>query len=223
MNGCLWPRVGAAVVVLACALVARANDATDVIVSPPEGANTPPAADHEVPRRLPSIFPAQPRGQSTDGFGPRTALDPAAVAPANVPPAAAGVLGFYNNPQAAATLSQIPATPPVPRPVTRLVYAPRKPYQGLTQESTLSPYLNLFRDDDAQALPSYHMFVRPRIEQRQINAQQQREVERINRTVRTLEYEQSVRPGPAGGIPATGHGTRFLNTAGYYAQPKERR
>jgi hypothetical protein len=141
-----------------------------------------------------------------------------------VPPSAAGVLAYYNNPQAAATLSQIPGRPVTARPPQRMVGAAAKPFAAVDREPTISPYLNLFRDDleGNKGVSNYFTLVRPQLRQQQANQQQFREIQRLEQQVRTLQYQQDLGTTNSAGVPATGHRTRFFDTGAFYVQPRRR-
>jgi hypothetical protein len=98
------------------------------------------------------------------------------------------------------------------------------------QRPTVSPYLNLTRLD-VSPLPNYYAFVRPEIQQRQVNVQQQSFILRQQGEILGLQ-RQMIQPGgpqmiqPGG--PSTGTGSGFmvtgnlhsyLNTTGYYPLP----
>jgi hypothetical protein len=81
----------------------------------------------------------------------------------------------------------------------------------------VSPYLNLFREEDNTDLPNYFTFVRPMQEQQQTNRLQQQELMRLRRQVQTMPYgTQSTAMRGHGATPNTGHGTRYFNTSSYF-------
>jgi hypothetical protein len=97
---------------------------------------------------------------------------------------------------------------------------------------TVSPYLQLFRDDNRRnnAVPNYYTFVRPMLQQYQVNQAQQRlllqqsqEIGRLQTNVQALEQQQA--QGLL--IAPTGKGSWFnrpstrssyLNTSRYYSK-----
>ena len=97
---------------------------------------------------------------------------------------------------------------------------------------TVSPYLNLFRNDgfNNRALPNYHSLVRPLQQQYQTNQTQQRLLLQQNQALRQLNSNvQDVEQRAAAGqlVAPTGKGAwfarpsrraQFLNTSRYYSQ-----
>lgn len=214
MKHSIWLRAGAVLVFMHSAHGLRGDElpSTGVSDAAPTLRRLPPVALHA------AQIPVQP----SYALHAQTAQ---MAAPTPVPATAAGVLGFYQNPQAGAVLGAHPQRPAqavaVPRPMSRGA----RPFASVEREPTISPYLNLFRDDEDndEAVPNYFTLVRPQVEQRQINLQQQRELQRIESRVRTVQYEQEAGTARTGPLPATGHGTRFFNTGSYYSQPLRRR
>jgi hypothetical protein len=92
-----------------------------------------------------------------------------------------------------------------------------KPFETIYREPTISPYLNLYRDeDDSEGAPNYHAFVRPHQEQIETNRLQQREIHRlrgqlqgISTTIAAPQYGES-------SLPATGTRSRYMDTAQFY-------
>ncbi len=81
---------------------------------------------------------------------------------------------------------------------------------------TVSPYLNLFRNDgfDNQVLPNYHSLVRPLQQQYDTNQRQQRALQQQNRSLRQLNTNlQSIEERQAAGqlVAPTGKGSWFAN------------
>jgi hypothetical protein len=102
-------------------------------------------------------------------------------------------------------------------------YEPNRP--------TVSPYLNLFRNDfNNRALPNYQALVRPLQLQQDINQQQQRLLLQQNQALRQLNtnlqnFEQRALTGQL--VAPTGKGSwflrpsrraQFLNTSRFYSQ-----
>jgi hypothetical protein len=102
-------------------------------------------------------------------------------------------------------------------------YEPNRP--------TVSPYLNLFRNDfNNRALPNYQALVRPLQLQQDINQQQQRLLLQQNRALQQLntnlqDFEQRAVTGQL--VAPTGKGSwflrpssraQFLNTSRFYSQ-----
>ena len=93
-------------------------------------------------------------------------------------------------------------------------YQPRTP--------TVSPYLNLTRLD-VSPLPNYYAFVRPEIQQRQVNVQQQSLILRQQGDILGLQRQiiQPVGPstGTGSGFMIPGTQFSYLNTTGFYPLP----
>ncbi len=102
---------------------------------------------------------------------------------------------------------------PAPQP---LQLRGRKPFQSITRQPTLSPYLSLDALETIDSLPAYHTFVRPQIRQRQASLAQQMELRRLRQQVRSANATGIVSNNPSGGMPTTGHSSQFLNMGGYF-------
>jgi hypothetical protein len=94
---------------------------------------------------------------------------------------------------------------------------------------TVSPYINLFREDLRSPLPNYYTFVRPLQQQYQINQTQQRMLMNQNQAIGQLQsnvqdIERRQIQGPL--VAPTGKGSwfsqggrsRFRNTSTYYSR-----
>jgi hypothetical protein len=106
-----------------------------------------------------------------------------------------------------------PIQPRGPQPMHRA----SKPFETVERDPTISPYLNLDRDeDDSQDVPSYFTFVRPQLEQIQTNRLQQRELQRLQGQMQGIST-QSIAPQSAA-IRAAGVSSpaRFMDTAQFY-------
>jgi hypothetical protein len=81
-------------------------------------------------------------------------------------------------------------------------------YSGRYQpvRPTVSPYLNLYRTQRGP-IPNYHLYVRPILQQQQINAQQNAAV---NQLQQGLQQSQNTVQGP------TGIGAGYRNFSHYY-------
>ncbi|QDU59123.1 hypothetical protein [Aeoliella mucimassa] len=175
---------------------------------PPVPPATPPAQVAPAPVR-PAITPRLQR------------LSPAETA--HLPRQVQNVIDFYGGTTSGRALSQIPQRPSTvssgvssPPPVRRV----SKPFSGgVSSSPTISPYLNLFREESSEELPNYHAFVRPMLQQQQTNTMNQRELNTLQSEVRQASYQQSSATSN-GGVPITGHGTRYMNTSGFYPQTR---
>jgi hypothetical protein len=89
-----------------------------------------------------------------------------------------------------------------------------KPFSQVSSSPTVSPYLNLFREDfDGGGDFNYQTLVRPQLQQQQLNQQFQRENYELARRVQSISAQSDYK-NPAGSesIYPTGHQTSF----GYY-------
>ena len=146
-------------------------------------------------------------------FATTAALPHPAATPAPPPAAAPGqftqgqlAAGRYTEPAIAAP--QARSLPPV------------KPFQTEFERPTVSPYLQLHREDLDGTLPNYFAFVRPQIQQQELLEQQRTELQTIHRRLQQSGRQAATAgagsaPGTAG-PPATYH-ARFLNTGGYFS------
>ena len=82
----------------------------------------------------------------------------------------------------------------------------------LLDQPTVSPYLNLLRDDRGVGLPNYQALVKPRLEQRERERRQRANMNRMQQQVNTMQSDLR-REAP---IHTTGHPTRFMNYSHYY-------
>jgi len=126
-------------------------------------------------------------------------------------------LGFYGGYSARQTLNQLPRRSPIqaaaPQPMRRQV----KPFQTMYREPTVSPYLNLYRDEDNnESAPSYFAFVRPQMEQIEANRMQQREIHQLRGQLQGMSSSVASPGYRASGMPATGTPARYMDTAQFY-------
>ncbi len=124
---------------------------------------------------------------------------------------------FYGGASARATLSQFPrrvaAQPNAPRPTRRQ----SKPFQNIESEPTLSPYLNLDRDDnDPQNVPNYFTLVRPQIEQLYTNRVQQREIQQLRGQIQSMTSVGAAPQYEASRAAGMGSPARYMDTAQFY-------
>jgi hypothetical protein len=121
-------------------------------------------------------------------------------------------LNFYGGRSAINTLSEMPRRTPI-QPTS---YGPLphngKPFQTASTGPTISPYLNLFRDEseNSESLPSYFSFVRPQMEQQAANQQQQSEIASLQREMQRGAQTRAAHT-PGAGVPA-----RYMDTAQFY-------
>jgi hypothetical protein len=117
-----------------------------------------------------------------------------------------------------ASLSQLPQRAPV-RPATPSSPNQQiKPFHAMQSGPTVSPYLNLYRDEnDSEGAPNYYAFVKPQMEQIEANRASQLEIQRLQRQVQggnvaKPQYRAAATP-PSGGNSAA----RYMDTAQYYS------
>lgn len=112
-----------------------------------------------------------------------------------------------------ATFRQPTVTQPTARPMS-------KPFENVTPQSNLSPYLSLDLLASPNSIPNYHAYVRPQLEQSQQQQRQNAQIQRLQSQVSTANLPGA--PAATGGMPTTGHSTQFMNVGGYYPQPQRR-
>jgi hypothetical protein len=83
-----------------------------------------------------------------------------------------------------------------------------KPFNMAQGGPTISPYLNLFRDEDQRAAPNYYTFVRPMQDQADATRMQQMQMQQLQRQVQQTSYA-----APTG---AAAGGARYGDTGRYY-------
>ena len=130
-------------------------------------------------------------------------------------------IGAYGGGAAAlATLSQMPRRPEVVSGGSPV--APRgsdKPFQTVFRDPTVSPYLNLYRDEtNSEAAPNYFSLVRPQLDQIETNRNQVRELQQITRQMQNaMPGVVNPRQAPAAGS-SPGRVAHFMDTGQYYGQ-----
>lgn len=100
-----------------------------------------------------------------------------------------------------------------------------KPFSSVSSTPTVSPYMNLFREDlDGSGDLNYQTLVRPQLNQLQLNQQFQNENVELNRRVQSISAQRDY-SSTAGSeaIAPTGHGTVFGYHGRYYPALNARR
>jgi hypothetical protein len=116
-----------------------------------------------------------------------------------------------------ATLSQLPRRTAARPAAPASARTPSKPFQGVQNAPTVSPYLNLDRDEnDDEVAANYFAFVRPQTEQFEANRMQQIEMQRMQRQVQSGSATVATPQRGAAAISQTGSSTRFMDTAQFY-------
>lgn len=183
-----------------------------------------PTPNVAVPSNLPNTTKRQ------YAVKPASFSAPAAAKPLSPPTQntrSRSVVGVYNNSSAQATLSKIPRPAPVQhpmvsQPVAQAARTRGKPFQTVEAGPTVSPYMNLYRNDANSIMVSnYYSFVRPQLDQIDANRRQAADMQRLRSQL------QNTQPGGAQpvmyGTGNTGPApvARFGDTAQFY-QPTRR-
>lgn len=79
------------------------------------------------------------------------------------------------------------------------------------QRPTVSPYLNLYRQD-SQGLPTYQTLVRPQVQQQRVNQVQETEITQLRSQLAT-ERASAAQP-----LPQTGHVSYFRHYSHFYSR-----
>ncbi|MCI0353163.1 MAG: hypothetical protein L0Z53_27405, partial [Acidobacteriales bacterium] len=83
-----------------------------------------------------------------------------------------------------------------------------KPFSSFSPSPTVSPYLNLFREDlDGNSDFNYQTLVRPQLQQQQFNQQQQRQNLDINARLQQISAQADFNPQGSQSQYPTGHQT----------------
>jgi len=99
-----------------------------------------------------------------------------------------------------------------------------KPYSNYSAAPTVSPYLNLFREDlDGQSDLNYQTLVQPQLRQQAVNERMQRENFDLTRRLQSISAQSDYNPSGSTSQPPTGHQTVFMYYGHYYPQPARRR
>jgi hypothetical protein len=126
-------------------------------------------------------------------------------------------LSFYGGQSARATLSQMPRRTPLQTSSSRPLHRQEKPFQNFNHEPTISPYLNLDRDEErGDAVPIYHTYVRPQMEQYELNRMQQRDLHQLRGQVQSMTPTVAGPQYQTNRMPGTGTQARFMDTAQFY-------
>jgi hypothetical protein len=126
-------------------------------------------------------------------------------------------LGFYGGYSARATLSQLPRRAPIQSGPQQPIRRQAKPFEGVHRDPTVTPYLNLYRDENnGESAPNYFAFVRPQFEQLDANRAQQRELQQLRGQVQSMSQSVAGPRYQATGMPGTGSAARYMDTAQFY-------
>jgi hypothetical protein len=136
---------------------------------------------------------------------------------AQASPQAQQLLNRYAGESAVATLSQMPRRTPIRPAESGPVRQQGKPFQAISQDPTVSPYLNLHRaENDEEGAPNYFAFVQPQMDQIEAGRRQQAEILRLQR-----QMQNNVRSAGGAGrgvaLPNSGVAARYRDTAQFYS------
>jgi hypothetical protein len=96
-----------------------------------------------------------------------------------------------------------------------------KPFSNLTSAPTVSPYLNLFRNDlNGQSDFNYQTLVRPQLQQQQVNSQLQRQDLQNARRLQAIAAQADFNPSGSKDEYPTGHQTVYNYTGHYFPAPQ---
>jgi hypothetical protein len=102
--------------------------------------------------------------------------------------------------------------------------ATSKPFSGYTPPPTVSPYLNLFREErDGSSDFNYQTLVRPLLQQQQINQQVERQTMEMARRMQSLAAQSDFNPQGSESQYPTGHQSVFMYYGHYYPAANVRR
>ena len=93
-----------------------------------------------------------------------------------------------------------------------------KPFETAEHEPTISPYLNLDRDEnDPQDIPNYLTLVLPQLEQMQMDRTQQREIQQLRGQLQNMSANVIAAPAfEMNSSTGMGGSARFMDTAQFY-------
>jgi hypothetical protein len=181
--------------------------------APPPVQSAPTEPAPEAAAVAPQLVSASPAAASPRISSPSPKVIQPPVTPPMVRPAS-----FYGGNSARQTMSQFPRRAAIrtnPRPASR---RQPKPFETAEHEPTISPYLNLDRDDDeSQNIPNYLTMVLPQFEQMQVNRNQQREIQQLRGQLQSMST--NVGPAPAYEVNRSSgmaSSARFMDTAQFY-------
>lgn len=193
----------------------------EMTMSTESAGNGAPSPAASTPIATASQQPAAPRHATTNPSRPI----PRAAAPVfrqpfvdpQVTNQTRQALNFYGGYSARATLSQLPRRAPLQSSASQPARWQPKPFETLDREPTVSPYLNLYRDEENdEGVPNYFALVRPQLDQLEANRMQQREMQQLRGQMQSTSSPTGVPRQPAGGMPATGTAARYMDTAQFY-------
>jgi hypothetical protein len=150
--------------------------------------------------------------EASSGPAQPTRLPPVAARPSApaIDPTANRVLNYYKSQQARQTLAQMPGRTGAGVAAMRPMVRSPKPFNTVVQSPTVSPYLNLYREDEGDGAPNYFAFVRPQQDQIEANTRAALQVQRLQGQLRAAEGK------PIGPYSNSGAAARYGDTGRYY-------
>jgi hypothetical protein len=126
---------------------------------------------------------------------------------------------FYGGNSARQTMNQFPHRAAIRTNPQRASHRQPKPFENAEHEPTISPYLNLDRDDnDQQEIPNYLTIVLPQLEQNQTNRNQQREIQQLRGQIQSMSSGAGITPAydmnRSAGMNSP---ARYMDTAQFYS------
>jgi hypothetical protein len=99
----------------------------------------------------------------------------------------------------------------------RTDYGIPKPFGNYSAAPTVSPYLNLFREDlSGESDLNYQTLVRPQLRQQEFNDRAQRESMEMAQRLQSIGAQSDFNPAGSTTQPPTGHQTVFQYYGHYY-------
>jgi len=99
-----------------------------------------------------------------------------------------------------------------------------KPFTSYSASPTVSPYLNLFREDlDGDSDLNYQTLVQPMLQQQRFNEQMQRQGIEIAQRLQSIAAQPDYNPQGSQSMYPTGHKTVFNYLGHFYPAPARRR
>jgi hypothetical protein len=125
---------------------------------------------------------------------------------------------YYGGNSARQTMDQFPRRAAIRSNPQRAARRQPKPFETAEHEPTISPYINLDRDDDdSQDVPNYLTLVLPQLEQMQMNRVQQREIQQLRGQLQNMSPGAGLAPvNDVNRSAGMGSSARFMDTAQFY-------
>lgn len=151
-------------------------------------------------------------GSTRPGYGVRNAGHEITIPAPNEPRKTSprpprNVPGYYSQ--------QRQVQPAQPRfiPGSNKYGATAKPFSSIRSQPTVTPYLNLFREEQIEDIPNYYTYVRPQLQQQQTNRQQHAELQRLQQQ---LQQTRLGSPAAPAGTTGMRQAARYGDTGQFY-------